>query len=90
MFDYDKIVKIGKNLGIKFKTMIIYRAELIHLKNEGYSIVAIAKMLNVPKERVYNWYNKESQPNDEIIQILENMFLKRELEKIKELRNPSK
>ncbi len=64
------IEKIGYTLGIKFDFMTIYRAELIHLKNDGNSSKDISIILDVPVNTVNNWFNKSSQPKDKIIEKL--------------------
>ena len=79
----DKNIRIiARNLGIKFDVMIIARAELVYLRNDGFSVVDIAKILNVPKERAYSWFNKQSLMSDEIMSILEKMYFQRVLKNL--------
>lgn len=85
---HEKVIIIAEILGIKFKEMTIYRAELIHLKNDNIKAEEIAKILNTNREAVYKWYNKQTQPKASVIEKLENMYFEREKRKINELRNP--
>ncbi len=73
----EYIIKIGYSLGIKFEKMIICRAELIHLKHDGMRVKDIALLLATKDTTVYNWYSKQSLPNDDIIEKLESLYLKR-------------
>jgi len=92
MKTYKNLIKKSKNIGIlngiTTKTITIYRAELIHLRNEGMTSKKIASLLNTKITTVDNWFNKGSQPKDVIIKKLEQMFLERELKLLKKLRNP--
>ncbi len=92
METYKDLMKKSRNIGIingvATKKMTIYRAELIYLRNEGMTAKEIASLLNTKDSTVENWYNKGSQPKDEIIERLEEMFLEREINLIKKFRTP--
>jgi DNA-binding transcriptional regulator YiaG len=92
MKEYKYLMEKSKNTailnGIKVKKMTIYRAELIYLRNEGLTAKEISSLLNTKSSTVENWYNKGSQPKDEIIEKLEEMFLQREINLIKKFRSP--
>lgn len=81
--------KISNRIGIKFKTMTIYRAELIHLRNDGLQIKQIGKIFNVKETMVQNWFSKNAQPRDEIIENLEKLYFERQRERELILREPT-
>ena len=70
-------------LGIRFKTMTIYRAELTHLRNEGFKDKEIAEIilkstgLQISSQTVNGWYNESKQPKDIIIEALEKRVFER-------------
>jgi len=76
MLDEQKIRDIAIMNGLGFKIITVYRAELIHLKNDGFTAKKISKILNEPITKVQHWY-KGSQPTDKIMEKLEDMYLKR-------------
>jgi len=70
-------------LGIRFKTMTVYRAELTHLRSEGYKDKEIAEIILdstgivISSQTVNGWYNESKQPKDIIIEALEKRVFKR-------------
>jgi cAMP phosphodiesterase len=68
---------IGFIIGIKFNCMTVYRAELIHLKNDGKKSRDISIILDVPITTIDNLFNKSSQPKENIINKLEALYLER-------------
>jgi len=75
MFEKEK--EISEILGIKFKTMPTYKAELVNLRNDGYTIKQIANLLNEPVSKAYHWF-QDVQPRSDVIQKLENLYFKRQ------------
>jgi len=75
MFEKEK--EISVILGIKFKTMPTYKAELVNLRNDGMSIKEIAILLNEPVSKAYHWF-QDIQPKSDVIQKLERLYFKRE------------
>lgn len=75
--DFTEVKNIGFSLGIKFDIMLVCRAELIHLRNDGLRVSDIAILLDVNREAVYKWFNNSSLPKEKIIDKLDNMYLQR-------------
>ena len=61
-------------LGNKVEHMTIYKAQLIHMRNQGLTTKEIGKILETNSTTVENWYCKNSTPKDNIIAKLEKMF----------------
>lgn len=87
--DFDKTRRIANMLGIKVDNMTIYKAELIHMRNDNLTAEKIAKELNTSASMVQNWYDKGSQPKAKFICMLEKRFFERENGIVKKLRNPT-
>lgn len=77
MIDYKKIKKVAYSLGIKLTYITIYKAELIHLKNDGKTYKEIAELLDTKLSTVSHWFDKESQPKSNFIFELEKLYFKR-------------
>jgi len=81
-------------LGIGFKNMTIYRAELIHLRSDGKTDKEIADLISkrseieITQDAVNKWYTRESQPKACVIELLEEWYFKRERNVIERMRNP--
>lgn len=76
--NYQELTKnISVMLGLKQNFYPMYRCELIHLKNDGFKDIEIAKMLGVERSTVNKWLTKYSQPRAEIIKKLEDKFMHR-------------
>lgn len=86
--NYDKITKIANMLGIKVENMTIYKAELIHMRNDGMTAKKIGEILETNENMVQNWFDRGSQPKTKFIAILEERYFKRENQIITALRNP--
>jgi len=90
-----KIKEIAIINGIGFKYMTNYRAMLVHLRNEKFTAQEIANKLNgiskdikVSSLIVDTWFNRGTQPKDEIIEILEELLSQKIFESVKKARNP--
>jgi len=86
--NFDKIKNIAEMIGIKVENMTIYKAELIHMRNDGLTSRKIAEILGANEGMVQNWFDKNSQPKNKFIAILEEKYFEREKIIIEELRSP--
>ena len=77
IIDFEFLKDVQIMLGIKFIHITIYRAELIYLRKDGIKYKDIALLLDVNASIVPNWFNKQSQPKEIIIDKLEDMYFKR-------------
>ena len=84
----NKLKETAIMLGIGAKHMTIYRAELINLKNDGLKVREISNLLEESEAKINNWYNKEVQPKDIIIEKLEKLYFIREDKIRNRLRSP--
>jgi len=82
--DIQKLKNTARNIGhmngVSFDSLTVYRIELIHLKNDGHSDKSIAQHLSslcglhVTKDNVNKWFIRQSQPKEQIIEALEDLF----------------
>jgi len=77
IIDLEFLNNVQIMLGIKFINMTVYKAELIYLRRDGIKYNDIALLLNVNASTVSNWFNKQSQPKEIVIEKLETMYFRR-------------